>query len=89
MASGENPKVMRPMFKSLLPDSGVVGTNIAGTVEAVGSDVTDLSEDDEVFGSCQGAFAEPLIGSRSCQVPSEVRVRVDGLHRVTALSSPR
>lgn len=52
------PKVMRPMFKSLMPESGVVGTNIAGVVEAVGQDVTQLSVGDEVFGSCKGAFAE-------------------------------
>lgn len=52
------PKVMRPMFKSLLPESGVVGTNLAGTVEAVGVNVTELSTGDEVFGSCKGALAE-------------------------------
>ncbi len=52
------PKVMRPMFKSLLPETGVVGTNIAGVVEAVGANVTDLRPGDEVFGSCAGAFAE-------------------------------
>ena len=52
------PKVMRPLFKSLLPGSGIVGTNIAGTVEAVGANVTGFSEGDEVFGSCKGAFAE-------------------------------
>jgi NADPH:quinone reductase-like Zn-dependent oxidoreductase len=52
------PKVMRPMFKSLLPKNGVVGTNIAGIVEAVGANVTGLSSGDEVFGSCKGAFAE-------------------------------
>ncbi len=52
------PKVMRPLFKSLLPDSGVAGTNIAGTVEAVGANVTGFKQGDEVFGSCKGAFAE-------------------------------
>ena len=52
------PKVMRPMFKSLNSKSGVVGTNIAGVVEAVGAKVTELSKGDEVFGSCKGAFAE-------------------------------
>jgi NADPH:quinone reductase-like Zn-dependent oxidoreductase len=52
------PRVMRPMFRSLLPESGVVGMNIAGTVEAVGANVTGLSQGDEVFGWCKGAFAE-------------------------------
>lgn len=52
------PKVMRPIFKSLMAKSGVVGENIAGIVEAVGANVTELSQGDEVFGSCKGAFAE-------------------------------
>lgn len=52
------PKVMRPLFKSLISKSGVVGTNIAGVVEAVGANVIELSKGDEVFGSCKGAFAE-------------------------------
>jgi len=52
------PKVMRLMFRSLLPKSGVVGTNIAGIVEAVGANVTELRPGDEVFGSAKGAFAE-------------------------------
>lgn len=52
------PKVMRPMFKRFIADSGVIGQNIAGVVEAVGKDVTELSVGDEVFGSARGAFAE-------------------------------
>ena len=52
------PKVMRPVFNSLLPDSRVVGTSFSGTVEAVGADVAELTEGDEVFGWCKGAFAE-------------------------------
>jgi NADPH:quinone reductase-like Zn-dependent oxidoreductase len=52
------PKVMRPMFKSFIAKSGVIGQNIAGIVEAVGSDVTHPAVGDEVFGSCKGAFAE-------------------------------
>ncbi|MGI9584486.1 MAG: NAD(P)-dependent alcohol dehydrogenase [Acidimicrobiia bacterium] len=52
------PKVMRPMFSSMKAKSGVIGTDIAGTVEAVGKDVTVLKPCDEVFGWCKGAFAE-------------------------------
>lgn len=52
------PKLMRPMFKSFISTSGVIGQNMAGVVEAVGSDVTQLVVGDEVFGSCKGAFAE-------------------------------
>jgi NADPH:quinone reductase-like Zn-dependent oxidoreductase len=52
------PKVMRPMFKSFIAESGVIGQNMAGVVEAVGNDVTRWAVGDEVFGSCKGAFAE-------------------------------
>ncbi|MGD2042563.1 MAG: NAD(P)-dependent alcohol dehydrogenase [Acidimicrobiia bacterium] len=63
------PKVMRPMFKSLLPESGVAGTNIAGTVEAVGANVTGLKKGDEVFGSCKGAFAEYAVAKAEALAP--------------------
>ena len=52
------PKVMRPMFKSFIAKSGVIGQDIAGVVEATGQDVTQLAVGDEVFGSCKGAFAQ-------------------------------
>ena len=52
------PKAMRPIFGSIRRKSNVPGTDIAGTVEAVGANVTGFSPGDEVFGSCKGAFAE-------------------------------
>jgi len=40
------------------PKKGVRGEDVAGRVERVGAAVTHFSEGDEVFGTCEGAFAE-------------------------------
>jgi NADPH:quinone reductase-like Zn-dependent oxidoreductase len=40
------------------PKDGRLGRDVAGVVEAVGSQVTTFHEGDEVFGAARGAFAE-------------------------------
>ncbi len=62
------PHIFRIMFR--LPEPtvahpGRVGHDVAGQVEAVGGRVTRFRPGDEVFGTCEGAFAEYACASES------------------------
>ena len=47
----------------------VVGYQSAGTVEAVGPSVTDVTVGDEVVGWCSGAYAEYAVATSEALVP--------------------
>jgi len=60
-----SPFVMRFATGLRKPKNRVPGTDVAGTVEGVGSAVTGLRPGDEVFGWGTGAFAEYITGPAS------------------------
>ncbi|MEQ6902600.1 NAD(P)-dependent alcohol dehydrogenase [Nocardioides sp. YIM 152588] len=88
------PKVMRPMFKSFIAKSGVIGQNIAGVVESVGANVTGVAVGDEVFGSCKGAFAEYAATTPDALAPKPANLTFEqasavGVSAFTALQALR
>jgi len=64
------PYLMRILgFGLRAPKTPVPGWAVAGTVEAVGQDVTGLEPGDEVFGTAQGSFAQYATARASRLVP--------------------
>jgi NADPH:quinone reductase-like Zn-dependent oxidoreductase len=77
-AAGVGPDVWhlmtgRPYFVRLMgvglrrPKTRVVGRDVAGSIVAVGADVTQFRPGDEVFGTCRGAFAEYACAGTGCE----------------------
>ena len=62
------PYILRTMTGLRKPKDKRLGVDVAGQVEAVGRNVTQLKPGDEVFGSCRGAFAEYACTSESALV---------------------
>ena len=64
------PFTMSPIFIRLMgglrkPKDPKLGTDIAGRVEAVGSNVTEFQPGDEVFGVASGAFADYVCAGKT------------------------
>jgi NADPH:quinone reductase-like Zn-dependent oxidoreductase len=68
------PYLLRMVTGLRRPKNRVPGTDIAGTVAAVGKDVTQLRPGDEVFGWCMGAFAEYACAAEDHFVPKPANV---------------
>jgi NADPH:quinone reductase-like Zn-dependent oxidoreductase len=56
------------------PKIPVPGWAVAGTVEAIGGDVTGIKPGDEVFGTCRGSFAEYAVTLPGRLVPKPGRL---------------
>src|SRR5262245_48480938 len=64
------PYLVRLLVGLRRPKSGgLLGVDVAGTVEEIGPEVTTLAPGDHVFGSCSATFAEYTIGRESDLVP--------------------
>ena len=70
------PYVLRLKFGLRQPSTPVRGTDVAGVVEAVGKNVTDLQPGDEVIGSAPraGTFAEFTVAPASQLIKKPVRL---------------
>jgi NADPH:quinone reductase-like Zn-dependent oxidoreductase len=63
------PYMARPMIGLRRPKLAVRGWDVAGTVEAVGANVTAFQPGDEVMGTAEGAFAELAVTQPENLVP--------------------
>jgi NADPH:quinone reductase-like Zn-dependent oxidoreductase len=70
------PKVKRP------------GVDVAGKVEAIGKQVTQFKEGDEVFGTCRGAFAEYATSASVPGLKSVLLKKPDNVTFEQAASAP-
>jgi NADPH:quinone reductase-like Zn-dependent oxidoreductase len=85
-----SPFIMRMATGLRRPKNQVPGTDVAGTVEAIGKDVTGLRPGDAVFGWGSGAFAEYVAAGQDQFLPKPVNLSFEqasavGVSATTAL----
>ena len=84
------PYVGRLMTGLRKPKSNRLGTDFAGTVEAVGRDVTQFRPGDEVFGGRSGAYADYVVVPQDRAVvlkPANLTFEQAGVAGVAALTA--
>ena len=97
-ASSVNPVewygIMGPIFARFgnglrKPKKPGVGADLAGTIEAVGKDVTELEVGDEVFGTSGASWAEyaPAREARLVRKPANVSFEEAGAVPIAALTA--
>jgi len=78
------PYMVRIMgFGLRKPKARVRGWDVAGRVEAVGKDVTQFQPGDEVFGACDGSFAEYACGPEDKFMPKPANLSFEQAAAVT------
>ena len=88
------PRFLRPVVRNgvFRPKNPRLGADIAGVVEAVGKDVSDLAPGDEVFGGRNGAYAEYVCAKFVVKKPADVsfeEAATMGIAGLTALQGLR
>lgn len=76
LMSGQ-PPILRLMFGLRKPRKSIPGFDVAGYVEEVGSNVTELQPGDEVFGTCTGSCAEYVVTSVDRLAPKPANLALD------------
>ncbi len=89
-----SPRLVRPLSRNglLRPKSPLFGSDIAGVIEAVGKNVTDLAVGDAVFGGRSGAYAEYVVAKFVVKKPANVsfeEAATIGIAGLTALQGLR
>jgi NADPH:quinone reductase-like Zn-dependent oxidoreductase len=81
--------IMRPLTGMRKPKDSRFGTDCAGTVEAVGKNVTQFKPGDEVFGAANGAIAEYVCASERTLVtkPDNITFQQAGSVAVAGLTA--
>ena len=83
------PRMLRPISRNgvFRPKTPLFGSDVAGVVEAVGKDVTDLAPGDEVLGGRNGAFAEYVSAKFVVKKPSNVSFEEAGTIGIAGLTA--
>jgi len=87
-----NPLIVRFVEGIRRPRSPLFGGDVAGIVEAVGSEITHLSPGDEVYGIRTGAFAEYVASKNMARKPANLTLEEAAavpIAGVTALQAVR
>jgi NADPH:quinone reductase-like Zn-dependent oxidoreductase len=70
------------------PKRSIPGVDIAGVVEAVGANVTELRVGDEIFGTCPGTLAEYALGGKNfVSKPANISFEQAGAVGVAAITA--